>query len=81
MHDVVRRHATTLRAAICITVLGIAVLLIRCARCLVWIPFVGPAVVTRCHLQPLGYFIAERSGSHGCGEPMGVDGNNARAGV
>ena len=46
MHDVVRRHATTLRSAISITVLGIAVLLIRCACCLVWIPFVVRAVVT-----------------------------------
>ena len=46
MHYVVRRHATTLRSAISITVLGIAVLLIRCARCLVWIPFVVRAIVT-----------------------------------
>ena len=46
MHDVVHRHATTLRSAISITVLGIAVLLIRCARWLVWIPFVVRAVVT-----------------------------------
>ena len=30
MHDVVRRHATTLCYAISITVIGIAVLLIRC---------------------------------------------------
>ena len=38
IHDEVRRHATTLHSTISITVLGIAVLLIRCACCLVWIP-------------------------------------------
>ena len=46
IHDEVRRHATTLHSTISITVLGIAVLLIRCACCLVWIPFVVRAVVT-----------------------------------
>ena len=58
-----RRHATTLRSAISITVLGIAVLLIRCARCLVWIPFVVPAPCPALHVtRAASYPSFSRSG-------------------
>ena len=71
MHNVVRRDATALRgAAISMTVIRIAVLLIRCARRLVWIPLVVRAVVTRSLLQSLGYrgatTVSRRDMAHGC---------------
>ena len=63
IHDEVRRHATTLHSTISITVLGIAVLLIRCACCLVWIPFVVPAPCPALHVtRAASYPSFSRSG-------------------